>query len=66
MTAVVDLIIGAGPVAVLLAILPLLMLIMGAIVVEPDGPPIRWTRLLLPPGGGPAIVGLAGGGGGAT
>lgn len=63
MTGVVDLIFGAGPVAVLLAVLPLLVLVIGVIMVEPGGPPIRWTRLVLPPGAGLAIAGLAGGGG---
>ncbi len=37
---------GAGPAALLLAAPPLLVLVAGVLVAEPDGPPIRWTRLI--------------------
>ncbi|MDN5751279.1 MAG: hypothetical protein L0I76_35170 [Pseudonocardia sp.] len=56
-----DLITGAGPIAVLLVILPLLVLAIGAIVAEPDGPPIRWTRIVAPTSGGLAVAALAAG-----
>lgn len=36
----------AGPAAVILALLPLLLLVAGVILAEPGGPPIRWTRLV--------------------
>jgi hypothetical protein len=46
-----NLLVDAGPVALLLAVLPLVLLVIGAIMAEPDGPPIRWTRLVLQPAG---------------
>lgn len=34
-----------GPVAVLLALMPLLLLVAGIVLAEPEGAPIRWIRI---------------------
>lgn len=58
---ILDLITGAGPVAVLLAVLPLLVLAVGAVVAETGGPSIRWTRVALPIGAALAVAAPAAG-----